>query len=399
MRRKRCFLPTEVYFVTIRTVEERLALSPFACPGAWTLAEGRVLDDAERKKMNARGRECIRWTNSLAEKVAQFELGEAEGPLEVSIAEFTNSIPNIIGSCLARAVDRFGVRLYAFIWMSNHGHLLLSAPNNNLPEFMTYLNGQIAFEVNRFLGRRHHLWARRYSAAPVLDAEMELDLLAYILTNPQNAGLAKSIERWSGLSSAPFLLENRTDRFLWFNRTAWHEHGRPTNIAPFLSTMPLKQSILPQLEPLAQDALQEKIRKLIRNKVKQKQTTHEAISQRGYGDKPSNGIRRRLEHRAVIPTDRPKSPARSPQPICHTTNPALRERYEEWDRAFRVAYQDSAQQYKKGNINVEFPPGSFAPSKYPAARYATNPDNSSILCPTRRNLEIAAARAAACSDK
>lgn len=391
MRRHRCFLPTEVYFVTIRTVEERYALSPFGCPGAWSLAEGRVLDERERDAMHARGRDCITRTNALTQEIARFERGELPGPIEVPITEFTNSIPNIIGSCLARAVENFGVHLYAFVWMSNHGHLLLRAPNNNLPEFMTYLNGQIALEVNRFLGRRHQLWPRRYSAAPVLDEAMERELLGYILANPQNAGLVESIEQWSGVSSASFLLQNRTEPFLRFDRTAWHEHGRPTNIAPFLSTTELKHTLLPQLETLEEEELVEKVLELIRRKLNQPQKPDHVTRKYLHKNKRRDVVRRRLEKRAVIPTDRPAYSERSSQPLCHTTNPFLRECYEKWHRAFRVAYRASANRYKKGDVRIEFPPGSFAPSKYPAAQYAADRDKFPILHPTRRNLEIAAA--------
>lgn len=391
MRRHRCFLPTEVYFITIRTVEERYALSPLACPAAWSISERGVLDERERNAMNARGRMCIEETNALTEKIAQCKRGEKQGPLEVTITEFTNSIPNIIGSCLARAIENFGVRLYGYVWMSNHGHLLLRAPNNNLPEFMTYLNGQIALEVNRFLGRRHQLWARRYSAAQVLDEAMELELLAYILANPQNAKLVESIEDWPGLSSAPFLLQGRTEQYLWFNRTAWHEHGRPKNIAPFLSTMALEQTLLPQLETLRKDELAAKFRELIRQKLSHQHASRSVPLKRTHKNKAAEVWRRRLENRAMIPTDRPTSPERSPQPLCHTTRPQLRECYKNWYRAFRAVYRESANHYKKGRINIEFPPGSFAPSKYPPARYSADPDKLPILHPTRRNLEIVAA--------
>lgn len=391
MRRHRCFLPTEVYFVTIRTVEERFALSPLACPAAWSLAEGRVLDERQRKAMNARGRTCIEDTKALTEKIALFEKGENQEPIEVTIAEFTNSIPNIIGSCLARAIDHFAVQLYGFVWMSNHGHLLLRAPKNNLPEFMTYLNGQIALEVNRFLGRRHQLWARRYSAAQVLDEAMELELLAYILANPQNAGLVESIEDWVGLSSASFLLQNRTEQYLWFHRSAWHEHGRPTNIAPFLSTMTLQQTLLPQLERGQKHELPAKIRELIRQKSNHGPVLRSGLPKHVHKNKSTQVWRRRLANRAFIPTDRSMSSQRSPQPLCHTTRPALRARYEEWHRAFRAAYRESASHYRKGRINIAFPPGSFPPSRYPPARYSLHVDNLPILHPTRYNLEMSAA--------
>jgi putative transposase len=399
MRRQRCFLPSEVYFITIRTVEERFALSPFACPGAWQLAEGRALNEKERQKMNARGRTCIKETKLLAEKIAQFERGEIEELPDVFLERFTNSIPNIIGSCMARAVNNFGVLLYGFVWMSNHGHLLVRAPKGNLSEFMTYLNGQIASEINRFLSRNHHLWARRYSAAQVLDEGAELERLGYMLANPQNARLVESIEDWPGLSSAPFLLRGKGERYVWFNRTAWHEQGRPNNIAPFLSTMDLTHTILPQLESLNKEQLRQKIRRLIRNNTKHSCAAGNKFVDYALEKTPDYVARRRLQNRVVIPTDRPLRSERSPQPLCHTTKPSLRMRYEQWFREFQSAYEQSASQYKLGFINVEFPPGSFAPSRYPAARHPPDPDRKQLLHPTRQNLEYADARDLESSSK
>ena len=49
MRRLRRFFPSEVYFITIRTVEERFTLDPYAFPGAWRQAEGVTLDDEIRQ--------------------------------------------------------------------------------------------------------------------------------------------------------------------------------------------------------------------------------------------------------------------------------------------------------------------------------------------------------------
>ena len=393
MRRLRCFLSTEIYFVTIRTVEERFALSPYACPGAWKLTEGRLLDDEDRKKMNERGRACVDETRALTEQIALAEQDEKHGRPDVPITAFTDSIVNIIGSCLARGVEKFGISLYAFVWMSNHGHLLIQAPQDNFAEFMAYLNGQIAVNVNRFLGRRHQLWARRYAAAQVLDEAEELERLGYILANPQNAGIANSIKKWPGLSSAPFLLKNQEERFLCFDRTAWYENGRPDDIAPFLSTVKLEHKILPQLAKLDQKKLQRKVRRLIRASDKPLSMASENAGSALPETDPWRPIRRRFQARTVIPTDRPTSSKRSSQPLCHTMKPSLRERYEEWYQAFRIAYADSSRQYKLGNTSVEFPPGSFAPSKYPRARYASDPNKLAILYPTRRNLEIADALA------
>jgi len=240
MRRRRCFLPSEIYFVTLRTVEERYALDPYACPEAWILAEGKQLDFDAKLAMRDRGRACVAETQALTEKIAQREQDPNKPRPIVPHVTFTDSIPNIIGSCMARGIEMFGVHLYGFVWMSNHGHLLLRAPKEKLAEFMSYLNGQIAVNANRFLGRKHQLWARRYAAAPVLDEAAELEMLGYMLANPQNAGIADSIDEWAGLSSAPFFFEHREQRFLSFDRTAWYEEGRPNDIGPFLSTVLLE---------------------------------------------------------------------------------------------------------------------------------------------------------------
>jgi REP element-mobilizing transposase RayT len=342
--------------------------------------------------MNDRGRACVHATRELTKQIALAEQDDKYARPEVPIAAFTDSIPNITGSCLARGVALYGINLYAFVWMGNHVHLLLQAPLDNFAEFMAYLNGQVAVHVNRFLGRKHQLWARRYAAAQVLDEAEELERLGYILANPQNAGIANSIEEWPGLSSAAFLLQNREQRFLSFNRTAWYEENCPDDIAPFLSTVKLEHKILPQLAKLDSKKLRCKVRRLIRLKVKSLPNTDENIESVSAESEQLRTIRRRFQSRAVIPTDHSTSDKRSSQPLCHTTKESLRELYEEWYKNFRSAYADSARQYRLGNTTVEFPPGSFAPSKYPRARYPKDPDKHARLHPTRRNLEIADAQ-------
>lgn len=367
MRRRRCFLPDQIHFVTIRTVEERFALDPYGCPNAWTLAEGKALTLEEKQAMRERGRACVEQTRSLTEEIARAERDATYLRKVVPHGTFTDSIPNIIGSCMARGIEKYRVRVYGFVWMSNHGHLLLGAAKDDFADFMAYLNGQIAVNVNRFLGRKHYLWARRYAAAPVLDQAAELEMLGYILANPPNAGIANSIDEWAGLSSAAFFFRDHKERFLHFDRTAWYHEGCPDDIAPFLSTTVLEQELLPQLSGLKP----KKLRRKVRRAIKAKMQILNAESDR-------TPIRRRLQSRAVIPTDRPESfngnpRKRSPQPLCHTTNHMMRKRHLVWYRDFRIAYEKSAREYRLGNVEVEFPEGSFPPSRYPRARHSGDP--------------------------
>lgn len=366
MRRRRCILPTEVYFVTVRTVDEQFALSPHACPGAWRLVSPGVhLDRETREKMANRGRACVRQTEALTQQIADAEQHHKPRP-QVSYTTFTDSIPNIIGSWLARGVQRFQIKLFGYVWMSNHMHLLIQAPQGKFTEFMAYINGQMAREVNRFLGRRHQLWARRYAVGQVLDEPAELERLLYILTNPQKAGMADTIEQWPGLSSAPFLLENKRQRFVCFDRTRWYEHGRPDEIGPYLYTVELEHDVLPQLQQHDLGERQTLLRRMLRERERG------IISAKLLQDDRADSLlraQRRAEVAFTVPTDRPAMPKRSPQPLCHTTFPALLKVFAHWFKLFVQACKTCAQAYMQGDVGVEFPHGAFAPSRFPKARY------------------------------
>lgn len=386
MRNERHLLPSEIYFVTIRTVEQRFALEPLSCPGAWNQAEGDSIDIEARMTMRERGQTCITTTTALTQAIALSEQNHDIPRPEVPIETFTDSIPNIVGKVMARGVELFGVHIYAFVWMSNHVHLLIRAPKGNFAAFMAYLNGQVAVNVNRFLGRKHAFWSRRYSATQVLDDTAVLQLLGYTLANPENAGIVNSIEEWAGLSSAPFLLEGREQRFLRFDRTAWFKHGRPRDIAPFLSTITLQHEVLPQLAALNGTSRIEKIRQLIHE-----QRTTVPLTEARAPEPPAIVFRRQFIARTAIPTDRPASSranrrVRSRQPLYHTTNPELGRIYRAWHHEFRSEYKRCSLEYRQGNVNVLFPLGSFPPANYPHALHKAN----DVLDPTATNLAIAA---------
>jgi REP element-mobilizing transposase RayT len=389
MRPARRILPSEVYFVTIRTVEQRFALDPYAAPGTWLETREHQLKMTEKLAMRRHGESCVKRVEDLTETIAKSEQNSAIPRPEVLYSSFTDSIPNIIGSCMARGANMFNIRIYGFVWMSNHGHLLIGGETQDFADFMAYLNGQTAVNVNRFLARENQLWGRRYSSSPVLDEAAELEMLGYLLANPQNAGIADSIDSWPGLSSAMYLFRNIKQRFLNFDRTAWHKAGRPKDIAPFLGTIVLEQKLLPQLARLDEKTRRRKLRRAIKNSLQSVRENNKETE-----DASTSRARRTLLQRIVIATERPicapnRPSKKSKCPLCHTTNASLRATYIEWHREFKLSYKECSRAYRMGNVSIEFPPGSFAPSKYPRANYATDANVVTRLNPTRRNLEIA----------
>ena len=110
-------------------------------------------------------------------------------------------INRLIGAWLAKALRDHGdgIELYAFVFLSNHFHLLLRDTKGRLAEFMWYLQLNLARAVNRHLGRRGHFFSREYDAVPVLtDADLE-ERYAYIVTNAVKAGLVEKAEDWPWL--------------------------------------------------------------------------------------------------------------------------------------------------------------------------------------------------------
>jgi putative transposase len=55
----------------------------------------------------------------------------------------------LVLGCLARAVEKHGVELIGFVFMANHFHLVLRAPNNNLSAFMQDFERWLAIKLQR----------------------------------------------------------------------------------------------------------------------------------------------------------------------------------------------------------------------------------------------------------
>src|SRR5262245_10997904 len=113
-----------------------------------------------------------------------------------------------------------GVQLYAFVYMSNHAHLLVSADDGaQLAAFLGFVNGNVAREMGRLHGWAGALWGRRHRPIPILDEEALLARLRYLLAQGVKEGLVASPRDWPGASAVPGLLGDMTLAGRWCNRT------------------------------------------------------------------------------------------------------------------------------------------------------------------------------------
>lgn len=114
-----------------------------------------------------------------------------------------NLNPIIIG-VLAKAQKRYGMTVCAFVYPSNHCHLLLQPEDAwQLARFMNYVNSNIAKEAGRLYHWRQKFWERRYRPIVVSnEPEIERQRHHYLYSQGCKEGLVDSSKSWPGATSA-----------------------------------------------------------------------------------------------------------------------------------------------------------------------------------------------------
>lgn len=117
---------------------------------------------------------------------------------------------------LRELTRQFKCEIHAFVLMSNHYHLMISTPQENLGEAMKYLHREVARQANRSTGRINHFFGGRYKWALICDEVYYWNCLKYLFRNPIRAGICTDvgIYKFSSLNRPTNLLEWRvTDLF------------------------------------------------------------------------------------------------------------------------------------------------------------------------------------------
>jgi len=117
---------------------------------------------------------------------------------------------------LARYKSKEGFRLYHWVLMNNHVHLLLAIPEGgSLAKAMHGINLSYTSWFNRKYNRVGHLWQGRFKSLPVENDKYLLACGRYIERNPLRVGLVESLGGyfWSSfLAHAEGRQDGITDR-------------------------------------------------------------------------------------------------------------------------------------------------------------------------------------------
>jgi len=104
---------------------------------------------------------------------------------------------------LEEATLAYGWRIYAYVVMRNHFHIVMQTPTPNLVEGMHWLQSTLATRFNRYRSERGHLFQGRYHAGHIEDCRMLAHVVDYVHLNPVRAHIVSPDQaaafRWSSL--------------------------------------------------------------------------------------------------------------------------------------------------------------------------------------------------------
>ena len=108
---------------------------------------------------------------------------------------------SIMGKHLNFLSHAFGIKIFQFVLMQNHFHLLVRAPNGNLSEGMSYFMRETSRELARTSRRLNSTYGGRFFRSEIRSLHYFLTAYKYLYRNPVEAGLCVNVEdyRWSTL--------------------------------------------------------------------------------------------------------------------------------------------------------------------------------------------------------
>jgi REP element-mobilizing transposase RayT len=261
----------------------------------------------------------------------------------------------LLGGILARAVRRCEVELFAYVFTSNHFHLMVRAPSPvAMSKFMQQLQSNIAIKVGRLVGWRGRFFERRYSAEPIVDDGAQVERLVYILSHGVKEGVVSAVRKWPGISCAQALLEGATSSpQRWRNWTRrWKmEVEEKVSVGRFEEECPsevetLMLTPLPAWRGLSAAERAERVARLI------------ADIDAAAPNKVGLSARRIM---AQHPHRKPAETKRSPRPMAHASTLSLWSETVDRLRAHARAFRVASRRWLAGQFETKFPEHCFRP--------------------------------------
>lgn len=173
------------------------------------------------------------------------EANHRRGPCQCILApdHAVRMMHGTIGSAVARAQERFDVRIFALSVAPTHFRLAIQTKHKNRALFMAAVNKNITNTVNYLTGNEGTLWRRKYTAIPLPLGGMPEPDARRAEEDPLETWIVSDPNQWTTPEYARGIHGDYA-QFEWFNRTHWQRSGRPEHPLPFV------EKVLLHIEPL-----------------------------------------------------------------------------------------------------------------------------------------------------
>ena len=271
-------------------------------------------------------------------------------------------LEDVILGYAARYRERREVKLYALAIEGNHIHGVANFPLGNRRDFMRDFNAQVACAVQRYVPEYEGggLWASRYSAEMLPPAPEDIeDRFFYAVLQAVNDGHVQRISDYPGYNcfhDAVWGIKRKYKVIHWAEYNVARRYGKKVHIRDFTEIVTLEYERLPGYEDLSQrdyailmsNKLEERRQKLVRERLA-----------KGLGFTGTEALRK------VVPGSLPKNTKTSTRnhhrPRVLSVCPERRTEYETVYFGDYFKYKVASQAYREGDLDVEFPKGSYKP--------------------------------------
>jgi hypothetical protein len=248
----------------------------------------------------------------------------------------TRAMTACVLSVLARCLALYRVDLHAFVFLSNHGHLMATVENAlHATCFIRDFKRETTKGIRRLTGWKGKVWASG-RPIPILDGDAAIYRVKYTLANGVKEGLVDHPLAWPGANSSRALLGDMQIAVPATRKAEDPALIRLTPIAPFRALSPEEHR--GQIERLIGEVVDEA--RLARD------------------GKPCLGLRRILD---VDPFE-PIALEKTRRPLAHATSIEAVLDFKAARAAHEEAFRRATGRLREAGRPVPFPHDSFPPS-------------------------------------
>lgn len=268
---------------------------------------------------------------------------------------------------LARYQEMYKVKIYAFVLMGNHYHLVARFPECNKAAFFKSFNSIIsrltASHVKTFEGGK--LWARRVRPQAVPRDEDIENQFFYCALNPVAAGLCRTLRAYRSYNSFSDAIQDRRREFRVINWEKYNNHKRQR---PFIKPKDFETVhtlVYSRLPGFGQMRKSEYVRTMLERLEKRRGEVIKKRLAEGKGFASAESLKNQTP--GAKPRSTKSAERKTHRPLVLTLCLETKQAFLDWYFGMLHAFKLASSKFRGGDHHSEFPPGTYLPTRMAVA--------------------------------